>query len=300
MASVGKGEQFARVGDVELAYETFGDSGDPAVLMVMGLGAQMIFWPDELCEALAEAGLFVVRFDNRDAGRSTVFGELAAPDVGRVIEGRADAPYLLADMASDAIGLLDHLGIDRAHMVGASLGGMIAQRVAIDYPGRVLTLASIMSTTGDRTVGHPTPAAMEVLMTRAPTDRDGYIESTVAARRVIGSQPPDEARTRELAERAFHRGYHPDGTARQFAAIVASPDRTPELAGIGVPTVVIHGAEDGLIDVSGGKATAAAIPDAHLVVVDGMGHDLPAWALEEISGALTRNFARVAAHQAVE
>jgi pimeloyl-ACP methyl ester carboxylesterase len=293
MATAGTGEQFARVGDVELAYETFGDPNDPGLLMVMGLGAQMIFWPEELCELLAAAGLRVIRFDNRDAGRSTVLADLRPPDFRRVLAGELKAPYLLADMAADAVGLLDHLGIDRAHVAGASLGGMIAQRIAIDHADRVLTLASIMSTTGDPAVGRPTPAAMEVLMSRAPADRDAYVEATVAARGVIGSQPPDEARTRELVERAFDRGYHPDGTARQFAAIVASPDRTPELAGITAPTVVIHGAEDSLIDVSGGEATAAAIPGAELVVIDGMGHDLPPWALEPVAAALTRNVARV-------
>jgi pimeloyl-ACP methyl ester carboxylesterase len=292
MAIGGNGERFARVGEVELAYETFGDPGDRAVLLVMGLGAQMIFWPEELCEALAGAGCFAIRFDNRDAGRSTVLSELDPPELGRITAGSLDAPYLLAHMADDAVGLLDALGIERAHVVGASLGGMIAQRIAIDHPRRVLSLASIMSTTGDRSAGRPTAEALAVLMTRAPADRSGYVESTVAARAVIGSQPPDEARTRDLAERAFDRGYHPDGTARQFAAILASPDRTAELGSIGVPTVVIHGAEDRLITLSGGEATAAAIPGAELVVIEGMGHDLPLWALDRITAALVRNFER--------
>jgi pimeloyl-ACP methyl ester carboxylesterase len=285
------GEQFATVGEIELAYETFGRPDDPPVLLIMGLGAQMIFWPDELCEKLAQAGYFVIRFDNRDTGRSTVLGH-TPPDLRRVAAGDAEAPYLLQHMAADAVGLLDHLEIERAHVVGASLGGMIAQRVAIDHPERVLSLASIMSTTGDRGVGHPTPEAMAVLMTAPPTDRDGYVASTVAARAVIGSQPPDEARARDLAERSFDRGYHPDGTARQFAAIMASPDRAPELREIEAPTVVIHGADDALIGVSGGEATAAAIPGAELVVIDGMGHDLPPRFLDGIVAALTANFAR--------
>ncbi len=257
----------------------------------MGLGAQMIFWPDELCDALAARGYCVIRFDNRDTGRSTVLDH-SPPDWRSVLAGAVAAPYLLQHMADDAVGLLDHLGIERAHVVGASLGGMIAQRVAIDHPRRVLSLASIMSTTGNRAVGGPTPEGMAVLMSAPPTDRDGYVESTIRARGVIGSEPPDEDRTRDLAERAFDRGYHPDGTARQFAAVVASPDRTPELGTIDAPTLVIHGSEDPLIDVSGGEATAAAIPGAELVVVEGMGHDLPPWALERVVVALVRNFER--------
>ena len=285
-------EQFTRVGEVELAYESFGDPADPAVLLVMGLGSQMIFWPDELCEALAGAGCHVIRFDNRDSGRSTVLDHHEPPPVPRVLAGELEAPYLLADMAADAVGLLDALGIDRAHVVGASLGGMIAQRIAIDHPDRVLSLASIMSSTGDTAVGRPTPEAMAVLMTRAPTDRDGYIRTTLEARAVIGSQPPDRDRILDLAQRAYERGYHPQGTARQFAAIVASPDRTPELRELDVPTVVIHGAADPLIGLSGGEATAAAIPGAELVVIENMGHDLPLWALDRIAGAILDNVER--------
>ena len=294
MAIARTGEQFTPVGDgeVELAYESIGDPGDPAVLLVMGLGSQMIFWPDELCETLAAAGYHVIRFDNRDSGRSTVLEHHEPPPVPRVLAGELEAPYLLADMAADAVGLLDALGIERAHVVGASLGGMIAQRIAIDHPERVLSLASIMSTTGDTAVGRPTPEAMAVLMTRAPADREGYIRTTLEARAVIGSQPPDRDRILDLAQRAYERGYHPEGTARQFAAVVASPDRTPELRELDVPTTVIHGAADPLIGVSGGEATAAAIPDAELVVIENMGHDLPPWAVERIAAALLRNFER--------
>jgi pimeloyl-ACP methyl ester carboxylesterase len=282
------GEQFTPVegGEVELAYETFGDPADPAVLLIMGLGSQMIFWPDELCETLAGSHRYVIRFDNRDAGRSTVLDRHDAPDLRRVAAGELEAPYLLRHMADDAAGLLDALGIDRAHVVGASLGGMIAQRFAIDHPDRVLSLASIMSTTGDPEVGRPTPEAMAVLMTRAPTDRDGYIRSTLEARAVIGSKPPDRDRILDLAVRAYDRGYHPDGTARQFAAIVASPDRTPELREVDVPTVVIHGAEDGLIGLDGGEATAAAIPGAELLVVEGLGHDLPPGVWTQLAHAI--------------
>ena len=291
MAEVQTGERSARVGELELVYETFGDPRDPAVLLIMGLGSQMIYWPEELCERLA-AQRFVIRFDNRDAGRSTVLAAHGQPDVRAVAGGAAEAPYLLAHMAADAVGLLDALGAERAHVVGASMGGMIAQRVAIDHPERALSLASIMSTTGDPAVGRPTPAALEILMSAAPTDRAGYLDSTVAARAVLGSQPPDNERTRELAERSFDRGYHPDGTARQFAAVVGSPDRTAELGGLNLPTVVIHGRDDPLITLTGGEATAAAIPGAELVIIEGMGHDLPPRALRPIASALVANFER--------
>ena len=275
MAEVQTGERSARVGELELVYETFGDPRDPAVLLIMGLGSQMIYWPEELCERLA-AHRFVIRFDNRDAGRSTVLAAHGQPDVRAVAGGSGAAPYLLAHMAADAVGLLDALGVERA----------------IDHPERALSLASIRSTTGDPAVGRPTPAALEILMSAAPTDRDGYLDSTVAARAVLGSQPPDDERTRELAERSFERGYHPDGTARQFAAVVGSPDRTAELRRLDLPTVVIHGRDDPLITLTGGEATAAAIPGAELVIIEGMGHDLPPWALRPIASALVANFER--------
>jgi pimeloyl-ACP methyl ester carboxylesterase len=287
-------ERTARVGDVELAYEVLGDPGGPAVLAIMGLGAQLIFWPDALCDRLVAEGFCVVRFDNRDAGRSTILGEVPPPDFHAVARGEADAPYLLADLAADAAGLMDFLELDAAHVVGVSMGGMVAQRLAIDRPDRVLSLASIMSTTGDRSVGNATPGAMDVLMAPAPPDRDGFIEATVRSRSVIGSQPPDLEAVRELAGRTYDRGVHPAGTARQLAAIIASPDHTPDLRRLAVPTVAIHGSEDPLIDRSGGEATAAAVPDAELLIIEGMGHDLPAWALDRIAAALLANFERAA------
>jgi pimeloyl-ACP methyl ester carboxylesterase len=294
MPTQGSGEQLAELGEVNLAYETFGDPTDPAMLLIMGLGAQMILWPVELCEMLAARGFFVIRFDNRDSGRSTVL-TVKPPAFHELASGRAQAPYTLEDMACDAAGLLDHLGIERAHIVGASMGGMIAQVFALEHPDRTLSLASIMSTTGDRAVGRPTDAAIAVLMTAAPSDRDSYVEATIRGRSVIGTQPPDKTRTRDLAERSFDRGYHPDGTARQFAAIGVADDRTTRLAGLDVPTVVIHGSEDPLITRSGGEATAAAIPGAELIVVDEMGHDLPLKHLDQVAGALVANAERAAA-----
>ncbi len=294
MSAQGSSERVADLGEIALAYETFGDSEDPAMLLIMGLGAQMILWPTELCELLAQRGYFVIRFDNRDVGRSTIL-DGPPPTVTALLEGRAEAAYGLDAMASDAAALLDHLGIDRAHIVGSSMGGMIAQRFALDLADRTLSLASIMSTTGDRAVGAPTSAAMEVLMTAPPTSRDGYIESTVAGRSVIGTQPPDLARTRRIAAQMYDRGYHPEGTARHIAAIAVAGDRTQELRRLDVPVVVIHGSADPLISVSGGEATAAAIPGAELVVIEGMGHDLPPQHHHEIADAIVANAQRGAA-----
>ena len=289
-------ERLARVGSVELAYETIGDPADPPMLLIMGLGAQMILWPDGLCERLAARGFFLVRFDNRDCGRSTVLDGLGSPSLGAILRrAPGAAPYTLADMAADAAGLLDHLGLDAAHIVGASLGGMIAQTLAVERPGRVLSLASIMSTTGNLTVGQATAEAREVLMTRPPLgDRAAYVESAVAARRAIGSRDleRDERWARAVAGRSFDRGVRPDGTLRQLVAVIAAGDRTAALAGVRAPTVVIHGTDDPLIDASGGEATAAAIPGAELVLIEGMGHDLPPGAWERIAEAVAANAER--------
>jgi pimeloyl-ACP methyl ester carboxylesterase len=200
-------------------------------------------------------------------------------------------------MAADAAGLLDSLGIDSAHVAGASQGGMIAQTLAIEHPQRVASLASIMSTTGDRSVGQASQEAIEVLMARPPTDLDGYVEAFLAARRVIGSPgfPRDEETTSDLARRAYERGFFPDGTMRQLVAIIASGDRTAALRGLDVPTVVIHGEDDPLVDISGGRATAAAIPGARLVTVPGMGHDLPEGTWATIAEEITANAERAKA-----
>ena len=271
-------ELTAQANGIELAYEEFGDRADPTVLLIMGLGVQMLGWNQEFCELLAGRGFRVVRFDNRDVGRSTKIEGGRRPDLMAAAMGDASsASYTLDEMADDCAGLLDHLGVEAAHLVGASQGGMIAQTLAITHPERVLSLVSIMSSTGDRAVGQPHPEALPTLLNRAPADREGYAESAVQVFRVIGSPGFEAAEDglRELARASFDRGYHPEGTARQLLAVLASGDRTEALGGLDVPTVVIHGTDDPLIDVSGGKATTAAIPGARLELIEGMGHDLP-------------------------
>ncbi len=285
-------ERFARVGELELCWQQFGEDSDPPLLMIMGLGAQMILWPDELCEMIASRGFRVIRFDNRDAGRSTILADAPTGTVPRALAGEIEpGSYVLADMAGDAAGLLEVLGIEAAHVVGASLGGMIAQTLAFERPEVVLSLASIMSTTGERSVGHPTQAGLEALTTAPPQEREGYIDALIGARRKIASPgfPFDEKRQRRLAGLGWDRGYHPKGTVRQTIAIIGSGDRTERLAEIKAPTVVIHGEDDPLIDVSGGRATAAAIPDAKLVVITGMGHDFPAGVWERVASEVTDN-----------
>jgi pimeloyl-ACP methyl ester carboxylesterase len=271
------GEMTAQVGEIEIVYETFGDPGDPTMLMIMGLGVQMIGWDAELCGRIAERGFHVVRFDNRDVGRTTKVAGPSANVMAAFAGDLSSAAYRLTDMAGDAIGLLDVLGSERAHLVGASLGGMIAQTIAIEHPERVLSLTSMMSTTGDRSVGQPHPEAIPALLTRPPGDREGYAEAAVRLFAVIGSKrvPGQDERVRERARASFDRGYFPEGTGRQLVAIIASGDRTAALRKLDLATLVIHGTADPLIDVSGGRATAAAIPGATLELIEGMGHDLP-------------------------
>jgi pimeloyl-ACP methyl ester carboxylesterase len=276
---------------ISLEYETTGDPSQPPLLLIMGLGGQLVGWDDEFVAYLARRGFFVIRYDNRDVGRSTWFDESGTPDLLAAASGDAKAAYQLSDMADDAAGLLDALGIDSAHVLGISMGGMIAQCLAIGHPARVRTLTSIMSTTGDKSVGAPHAEAVEVLLVPSPDTREGAIEQAVTTRRVIGSPgyPFHEDRVRAGAAFAYDRAFHPEGTARQLVAIIAAPDRTAALAQLTVRTLVIHGDSDPLVDPSGGKATAAAIPGAALWIVPGMGHDLPLEVSEEIVD-------RVAAH----
>ena len=272
------GIQRARVGDLDLAYETFGNAGDPPVILVMGLATQMIGWPDDFCAGLAARGHFVVRFDNRDIGLSTHLDSAGAADVLAVLGGdTSSVPYALADLADDTVGLLDALGLGAVHVVGASMGGMIAQVLAIEHPRRVRSLTSIMSTTGDPTVGGPSEAALAVLLAPPASDREGAVQRVVDTYRVIGSPgfEFDESSVRDRAGLSFDRAYDPAGVARQLGAVLTTPDRTRDLKAVSVPTLVIHGSADALVNVDGGRATAAAVPGAELLVVEGMGHDLP-------------------------
>lgn len=294
MAAIGHYRNMPRAhaNGLDLEYETFGDPADPPMLLVMGLGAQLTAWPVGFCELLAAQGFHVVRFDNRDVGLSSHLDDLGLPNIPAIMAGdRSSAPYLLADLAADAAGLLDALGIAKAHFVGASMGGMIVQQLAIDHPDRLLSLCSIMSTTGDRSVGTSSPDAMAVLMRPAGATREEVLAGGLAAQRVIGSPgypATDEYLLARTAE-AFDRAFDPAGVARQMAAVMASPDRTPALREVTVSTLVVHGADDPLVNVTGGKATAAAIPGAELLVVPGMGHDLPTELWPTISEAITRN-----------
>src|SRR3712207_4558707 len=241
------GIQKARVGGIELAYETFGDRSGTPVLLVMGLATQMIGWPDDFCRGLAERGLFVVRFDNRDIGLSTHLDAAGTPDIMAMFGGDASsAAYALTDLATDTIGLLDALGLDSVHLVGASMGGMIAQLVTVQAPERVRSLTSIMSTTGEPGVGAPADVALPVLLAPAATDREGAIQRVVDTYRVIGSPgfEFDEAALRARAGLSFDRAHDPAGVARQLAAILTTHDRTPDLAKVAVPTLVVHRSEE--------------------------------------------------------
>jgi pimeloyl-ACP methyl ester carboxylesterase len=269
--------QHTSVGDVDLAYSLMGANGDPPVVLIAGLGAQLISWEDEFCQELVDRGLHVIRFDNRDVGLSSHLGD-AAPAASRATGGLAAGPsYGLSEMAVDVAGLIDNLGLGSAHIVGASLGGMIAQVLAIEHADRVRSLTSIMSTTGSNEVGQASEAAFALLVMPPVDGRVGAMDRAVLAGRTVGSPayPTEEAELRNRALRAFDRSFDPAGVARQLAAGVAASDRTEALRRLDVPTLVIHGAQDPLISVSGGAATAEAIPNAELVVIDGMGHDLP-------------------------
>jgi pimeloyl-ACP methyl ester carboxylesterase len=291
------GEQFARVGDVNLCYETFGEQDAPPLLLVMGLGSQMLLWDDAFCEQLAERGFRVIRFDNRDVGRSTILRDAPVPSRWQLLlRHPAGAAYTLEVLADDAAGLLERLGIAAAHVVGASMGGMIAQLIAIRHPERVLSLVSIMSTTGNRRVGNPNPRVALRMLQPAARTREAYIEDHIATYRLIGSSRFDfaEEHKRLRAGRMYDRGIHPAGSARQLAAIVTAGDRTSQLRQITVPTTVIHGDRDPLVNVSGGRATAAAIPGSELVIIPEMGHDLPRELWPQIIEAIARTTARAA------
>jgi pimeloyl-ACP methyl ester carboxylesterase len=291
-------ECFCRVGDIELCYETFGDAADPAVLLVMGLATQMLGWHEDFCEQLASRSFHVIRFDNRDIGRSTRLSGHRPPTTGQLLRrDKRAAAYTLADMAADGIGLLDHLEIRRAHVVGASMGGMIAQEMAIGFPDRVLSLCSIMSNTGSRVSGQPAVALYSTLLRPAPRERQAAIEYAVRVYTEIGSPvfERDELELRDVIERSYDRGHDPAGPGRQLAAIVASGNRTARLRRLRLPTLVIHGTRDRLVRPSGGRAVARAVPGARLVEIEGMGHDLPRAAWPRIIDAIVENAARTPA-----
>lgn len=269
----------AAIGDITLEYETFGSDRDPVVLLVMGLGTQMIAWHETFCQAIADEGFFVVRYDNRDVGLSTKLdgvpsGIRGFPSAIKIWFS-GDAPYQLSDMASDGFGLLDHLGIEAAHVVGASMGGMIVQQMAIDQPQRLLSMTSIMSTTGSPWVGRATSRVRQ-MMFRTPAEHPAaIIEEQLSLRKLLSPHHFVEEESRKYALASYERSYYPEGTGRQLAAVFASGDRTKDLRRVQVPTLVIHGQADDLVHVSGGRATAKAIPGAEIKEYETMGHDLP-------------------------
>jgi len=288
-------EQLCTVNDdVELCYETFGDPEAPAMLLTMGLATQMLGWHEDLCAALADRGFHVIRFDNRDVGRSRHMNG-AVPSVYQLLRrDKRAASYTLEDMASDGAGLLDHLEIEAAHVVGASMGGMIAQTMAARHPDRVLSLVSWMSNTGSRWSGQPSPLIWPILIKPPPRGREQYMEHAVRVFSKIGSPEfeRDNEDLRRIAGMSYDRGLNPAAGARQLAAIIHSGDRTPLLRTITAPTLVIHGSKDRMVPASGGRATARAIPGARLLIVKGMGHDMPRAAWPQILDAIEQNAAR--------
>lgn len=288
----------AHANGIDLDYDTFGDPSDPALVLIMGFSVQKIAWDEEFCEQLAGRGLFVVRFDNRDVGQSSKIEGGPPPNLAKALTGdTSSASYRLDDMAADTAGLLDAICVPAAHVVGASMGGMIAQCLAINHPDRVLSVCSIMSTTGNPQVGQPTPEAMGALLAPPPQTRDEAMQRSVEANKVIGSPayPAGEAKIRDRAGRAWDRGHDARGVARQLIAILASPDRTERLATLNMPALVIHGEADPLVGVSGGRATAEAIPGAELLVIPGMGHDLPPEVWPQVVDVIFANAARASA-----
>jgi pimeloyl-ACP methyl ester carboxylesterase len=288
--------QLARANGIDICYEIFGDGNAEPMLLIMGLGAQMVIWDDAFCEKLATRGFRVIRFDNRDIGQSTRLsgGKRLTPFELlklRLFRIPVDAPYKLSDMAQDTIALMDTLGIRSAHLVGASMGGMIAQEIAITFPERVRSLTSIMSTTGDPRLPGPTREAAALLMAPPPKTKEEYIERFAKTWKMlrVGSFPEDEALDRARAERTFSRGLNPAGVGRQLRAILASGSRRQRLRAVKAPTLVIHGTVDPLVNPAGGKDTAASIPGAKLMMIEGMGHALPLRMWPDIIDAIDKH-----------
>jgi len=289
---------------IDICFETFGDPQHAPLLLVMGLGGPMGWWSVELCENLAARGFFVIRYDNRDIGRSSrieterqpVRRQLVVTYLGR----RRHVPYSMSELATDGVGLLDHLGIERAHVVGVSMGGMIAQTMAIEHRDRVTSLTSIMATTGRRYVGWANPRLLPMLFAPTARTREEYVARAAMGTAMIGSHhyPRDTAVMRRLAEETWDRGYSATGVLQQMLALVTQPDRTRQLRTLDIPTLVIHGLADRLVHPSGGRATARAIPGAELVEIPNMAHDLPAELDDTIAAAIERTAARAAAQPA--
>lgn len=278
--------------DVELCYQTFGDPAAEPLVLVMGLGAPLTWWDDELCILLAQRGFYVVRFDNRDSGRSSrVGGRVTRATLLRAFAGLPTrAPYSLSDMAGDVAGLLDHLGVESAHVAGVSMGGMIVQTLALEHPARVRSLTSIMSTTGRRTVGWQHPVLLPTLLGRGGTSKAAYVEQSARLWHLIGSpgypQSPEENRQR--AADTFDHGISAAGTLRQMVAILTQPDRELRLRALRMPALVVHGLADRMVHPSGGRATARALRGSELLLIDGMGHDLPPALHESLAAAIRR------------
>jgi pimeloyl-ACP methyl ester carboxylesterase len=293
---------FAASNGIRLCYETFGDRSKPPMILIMGLAAQMIVWDDDFCTLLAARGFWVIRFDNRDIGESTRFPNERTPRLpelmlAQVTGLRFRVPYTLRDMAADTIGLLDALGVGRAHVVGASMGGAIAQELAIAYPARVLSLTAIMSSTGDPKLPGPQPAALARLAKKVPLDRAGYVREYVTTWSVLaaGHFPFDADRTARQGAAGYDRGINPPGVSRQMLAIIASGNRKRALRELRVRTLIIHGTLDPLIPVAAGHDMAATIPGAQLLLVEGMGHSLPREVWPSIIDAIARHAAQAAA-----
>jgi pimeloyl-ACP methyl ester carboxylesterase len=271
----------AAVNGIDIEYDTFGDRNGSPLLLIMGLSSQMVAWPESFCRKLARSGHWVLRFDNRDVGLSSKIEGVGIPDLMAAMtahqQGQAvEAPYTLSDMAADAIGLMDALKLEKAHVCGLSMGGMIAQVMALEYPGRILSLTSMESSTGDPALPSAKPEAMAAMLSPPPQDRDGYIHHAVEVFRAFsgGSDKFDATLVKELSTNSYERSFYPVGFTRQLAAILASGDRSESLASVTAPTLVIHGADDSLVPLAHGRATARAIPGAKLLVVEGLGHGI--------------------------
>jgi pimeloyl-ACP methyl ester carboxylesterase len=282
--------------NIEIHYETFGDPSAKPLLLIMGFGSQLIHWDEEFCEMLAKRGHYVIRYDNRDVGLSTKIDEAGTPDFLKAISSfqkgeKVQAPYTMDDMADDAVGLLDALKISSAHICGCSMGGIIAQYLAINHPSRVLSLTSMMSTTGNPDLPPLNPEAMKLFLLPVPSKRDAYIKDYVKREKVMYGPiiPLDEERRRLYAAKAYDRCFYPQGNTRQIMALLTSGNRKPALASVKIPTLVIHGGNDPLVSLEAGKDTAEAIPGAELLIIDGMGHSLPPETWSQVVDGISRN-----------